>query len=82
MDGEVRTDGLSRRYSAPLEKCKHDCDARIDCNSFEHKVTSDTGCKLLKETVPIDPKLEEDFQFCRKIWPTGTCLHEWIVDLI
>ena len=80
MDGDVPDDKSLRNYSASLEECTRDCDDRRDCNSFEHSNTSDTGCKLLKEAVPMNPKFEE-FQFCRKI-RTGTSVHECKISLL
>ena len=74
MVGDVPAETTLTSYPASLENCRRDCDDRHDCNAFEHSNTNDTGCKLLNESVPTNPKFEE-FQFCRKIW-TGTSLHE------
>ena len=73
MDGDVPGDKSLRNYRGSLEECTRDCNDRRDCNSFQHSNTSDTGCKLFKEAVPMDEHFE-DFQFCRKIW-TGTSVY-------
>ena len=73
MDGDVAGGGLIGGYSASLETCKNDCDARVDCNSFTHS-TSANSCKLLAESAPTSAKFE-DYQFCTK--NTGTSLYEW-----
>ena len=64
IDGDVAGGGLTGGYSASLEKCKDDCEARSDCNSFVHS-TNANSCKLMEEAAPTHPKWK-DGQFCKK----------------
>ena len=73
-DGDVAGGGLSGSYSASLEKCKADCDAKSECNSFVHSMSGNL-CKLLAEAEPTQPKYQ-DGKFCKKIM-IGTCVYEW-----
>ena len=73
-DGDVNHGGLTGGYSASLEKCKTDCDAKSECHSFVHSI-SGNQCKLLAEAEPTHPK-DQDGQFCKMIL-IGTCVYEW-----
>ena len=65
MNGHAPGRGLTGRYESSLPKCANDCNARMDCNGFEHSKTRHQ-CRLVEQKVPTAP-MHEDFQFCRKV---------------
>jgi len=64
-NGSVLGGGLTRGYDSSLQKCADDCNARMDCNGFEHSKTRHQ-CRLVEQKVPTAP-MHEDFQFCSKV---------------
>ena len=47
-----------------LNECANKCNAKRECNSFTHSVTS-KKCKLMDGKRPSDTKIK-DYQFCSK----------------
>ena len=65
VDGDVVGGGLTGGYTATLEECKKDCDARLDCNSLKYSPGS-TLCVLMNERTPTSSKYQ-DHQFCKRL---------------
>ena len=67
VDGDVLGGGLTGGYTATLEECKKDCDARLDCNSLKYSPTS-TSCVLMNERTPT-PGINkfQDHQLCKRL---------------
>ena len=66
VNGDVEGGGLTGGYTATLEECKKDCDARLDCNSLKYSPGS-TSCVLMNEKTPTTSNKYQDHQFCKRL---------------
>ena len=65
VDGDVPGGGLTGGYGASPEKCKNDCEARLDCNSLKYS-PGEIWCVLMNERTPTSAKTYQDHQFCQR----------------
>ena len=71
MEGDVPGNGLRGKYRATLNQCANDCEARKDCQAFEHSKIRNS-CKLLSEKTPTRSKCG-DYHFCSSMNNVTKC---------